>query len=521
MSRQAQVRGTSPVWSVAGRAELAHTAAMFRYLLVLPAAALLGIIGCEGSHDDSTLPATDSGTFTSDGGGPTDGAAGDSASADGAAPDADGGAAPSFTLSLGYVQSCALFDDGVAKCWGSVNVGGGAKKYGNVPGTMGANLPALDFGAGVKVKKLSTGRNDACAVLDSGDVKCFGINVYGQLGYTGNGSLVATTAKVDLGAGRTAKDVSVNTTHGCAILDDDTVKCWGDMFELGQGLATGSSTLALAVDLGAGRTAKAIVVELGFTCALLDDGRVKCWGRNGNGGDVSTAGGQLGTGDLIARGNDPGEMGDALLPVDLGIDPATTAPWKVKSLSTGDLRVCALLANDRIKCWGRNDSGVEGTGNVISYGSTGALVGDAIPFLDLGIDPATTEPWKVKSLATGNSGSCAVLANDRVKCWGTNEYGTLGTGILKGLPGTLIGDQAAEMGDALPFVDLGTDTSTGKPWVVKAIAMGEFQACAVLAGDRVKCWGYNANGMLGIGDANDRGAMPGQMGDALPLVLIR
>ena len=33
---------------------------------------------------------------------------------------------------------------------------------------------------------------------------------------------------VDLGTGKTAKQVSVASYHACAILNDDTVKCWGE-----------------------------------------------------------------------------------------------------------------------------------------------------------------------------------------------------------------------------------------------------------------------------------------------------
>jgi cysteine-rich repeat protein len=65
------------------------------------------------------------------------------------------------------------------------------------------------------------------------------------------------------------------------------------------------------------------------TCALLNDGSVKCWGRN--------ALGQLGLGDTAARGDGPGELGEALPPVNLGSGKTVTA------LAAGSRHTCALL----------------------------------------------------------------------------------------------------------------------------------------------------------------------------------
>jgi alpha-tubulin suppressor-like RCC1 family protein len=63
------------------------------------------------------------------------------------------------------------------------------------------------------------------------------------------------------------------------------------------------------VDLGTGRSAVTIDVGTTHSCALLDDASIKCWGAGNRGA--------LGTGDTVDRGDDPGEMGDALPPADL------------------------------------------------------------------------------------------------------------------------------------------------------------------------------------------------------------
>ena len=64
-----------------------------------------------------------------------------------------------------------------------------------------------------------------------------------------------------------------------------------------------------SVELGTGRTA--IAIDAGtHSCALLDNGAIKCWGPNERGA--------LGQGDTAARGDAPGELGDALPAIDLG-----------------------------------------------------------------------------------------------------------------------------------------------------------------------------------------------------------
>ena len=101
-----------------------------------------------------------------------------------------------------------------------------------------------------------------------------------------------------------------------AILDNGKVKCWGannsGQLGLGDALNRGDNTGEMGnvlpyVNLGSGRTAKAIAAGTEFTCAILDNSTVKCWGFNQYG--------QLGLGDTSKRGDQPGEMGNNLVPV--------------------------------------------------------------------------------------------------------------------------------------------------------------------------------------------------------------
>ena len=129
-------------------------------------------------------------------------------------------------------------------------------------------------------------------VLNDGTLKCWGWNRHGQLGIGADGDATSrnTPTAVNLGPGRTAKAVSGGNMHQCAILDDDTLKCWGQGVHIGAGLlGYGDTTQRNApeatavVNLGAGRTAKAVAAGSSHTCAILDDDTLKCWGSNYNG----------------------------------------------------------------------------------------------------------------------------------------------------------------------------------------------------------------------------------------------
>jgi alpha-tubulin suppressor-like RCC1 family protein len=109
------------------------------------------------------------------------------------------------------------------------------------------------------------------------------------------------------------------------------------------------------------------------------------------------------------------------------------------------------------------------------------------------------------AIACGKDLSCALLEPGALRCWGFNASGQLGLGdtsVSSGKPG-------------MANLDLGSDFG-----LIGSIATGRQHACAISSGT-VKCWGANSTGALGLGDTNNRGDKPGQMGDKLPPVLLR
>ena len=225
-------------------------------------------------------------------------------------------------------------------------------------------------------------------------MKCWGDGTYGKLGLGGSGWLSDrdTPQLVDLGVGRTAVSVSLGDDHTCAILDDGSLKCWGDGYrgQLGVG-DTQDYYTPQTVNLGAGRTAVSVSLGSGdHSCAILDNGSLKCWGDGTNG--------KLGL----------GSSSDQTEPqlVDLGLGRSAV------SVSLGNQHTCAILDDGNLKCWGTGYYGQLGIGSATAH-TTPQLV-------DLGVGRTAI------SVSAGHSHTCAILDDYSTKCWGSNSDGQLG-----------------------------------------------------------------------------------------------
>ena len=181
-------------------------------------------------------------------------------------------------------HACAILDNGDLKCWGYDGQGqlGDGGTIENSDFLSEPPSTPIDLGTGRKAVSVAVGGYHTCAILDNGDLKCWGSDGQGQLGDGGTPVNRATPVSVDLGPGRTAVAVSAGSYHTCAILDTGDVKCWGDR-SLGLGLYNPSISIdtsapSHAVLLGTGRTAVAIAAGISATCAILDDGSMRCWG---------------------------------------------------------------------------------------------------------------------------------------------------------------------------------------------------------------------------------------------------
>ena len=412
-------------------------------------------------------------------------------------------------LTVGESTACAIGTSGALRCWGHNDEGrlglGDTLTRGDQPNEMGANLPAIDLGTGRTATAATAGSDHICAILDNARLKCWGANYLGQLGQGDNdsrgdqpGEMGDALPVISLGTGRTVTAATAGAAHTCALLDNGRVKCWGAGSVLGQGTTNsrgdGPNEMGAslpAIDLGTGRTATVIAAGDNHTCAILDNGALKCWGLNEFG--------QLGLGDIATRGDGAGEMGNNLASVNLG------AGRNAVAVVAGEDHTCALLDNATVKCWGRNTSGQLGLGDTAARGDAAGEMGDNLPVVDLGTGRTAT------ALASGGGHVCALLDNATIKCWGFNSAGQLG--LAEGT-GTARGDGPGEMGDNLPSVNLGTGRS------VSALVAGSSSTCARLDNGALKCWGAGSFGRLGQGDTADRGRLQTSMGDNLPAVFL-
>ena len=355
--------------------------------------------------------------------------------------------------------SCAVYDNGSLYCWGRNDYGQLGLGY-----TSGreAQPQFIDLGPGNTISSLGIGTSGAegwapnshfCAVLNNGELKCWGANEAGQLGLgntSSNGVWVPTT--VSVGSGLTAISVAVSSSATCALLSDQSVKCWGknNNGQLGLGNSSSNNVLTPHAVSFTG-SSKPINIRAGTNsfCAQLDNGSVACWGRNSDG--------ELGLGNTTLQ----------TTPVSLTLPVGRT----VTSMSLGKNFMCVVFDNGSVACTGDNSAFQLGLGNTTSSSILQNVVG-------LEVDALRVE--------LGHKVGCAHLTNGSAVCWGHDEWG------LFGYSSSNYAQDYAGTAEAYP------NFGTGR--TLASISLSGRHACAVLDNDSLTCWGRNHKSQLGLGN---------------------
>jgi alpha-tubulin suppressor-like RCC1 family protein len=334
-------------------------------------------------------------------------------------------------IAAGDGFTCALTTSGGVKCWGHNLFG----SLGN-GSTTSTGTPVSVLGLTSGATAIASGGFHSCAITSAGGVKCWGYNAQGELG---DGSKANSSTPVDVqGLSSGVAAIAVGGFHACAITTGGAVKCWGNGYGPVPASVPGLSSGVTAIAAGAGHTCAitslggakcwggaiggalgngtlsppysstpvnvsglasgviAMAAGNGYSCAVNDSGAVKCWGT-GEHGDL---------------GN--GSMAGSLVPVNvLGLATG------VAGISAGDAyHVCALTVGGGVKCWGNN---------ITSELGDGTNTDSAKPVDVIGLASGAV------AVAANDTHSCALMADGKVKCWGDNSFGALGTGSSGGI----------------------------------------------------------------------------------------
>ena len=352
-----------------------------------------------------------------------------------------------IAITAGNNHTCALTANGGIKCWGKNywgQLGDGTTDDRYTP----VDVVGLSNGMAAVAAGGSYASGDhTCALTESGEVKCWGNNYWGQLG-DGTTDNRYTPVHV-VGISSEVNAIAIGSNHTCALTSSGGVKCWGGNYsgQLGDGTFQYRITPVDVVGLSSG--VMEIAAGYDYTCALSTSDDVKCWGDN--------YWGQLGDGTTINRGK----------PVAI-----VRVPIQAAAIAAGDDHTCALTIGAAARCWGNNEYGQLGDGRNADHRLT---PGD-IAALSNG----------VTVMAAGGTHTCALIDNGGARCWGWDYYGQLGDG--------------ANESQNTPVDVLGLSSG------VAAIAVGELHTCALTANGGVKCWGWNLFGQLGDGTNESQNA---------------
>jgi alpha-tubulin suppressor-like RCC1 family protein len=371
--------------------------------------------------------------------------------------DAEGGSGGVVQLAGGYAHACALLQSGGVRCWGWGQYG--VLGYGNENDVGDDETPASvgDVDIGGKATQIAAGDHHTCALLEEGRLRCWGWGFEGALGYGHNrniGDDEAPASAGDVDVGGKVIQVTAGSSHTCTLLETGAVRCWGspDFGKLGYANTKrigDDETPASAGDVNVGGKVVEIAAGGDSTCARLESGAVRCWGFNNFG--------QLGYGHTMDIGDDesPAWAGN----VDVG------AP--VTQITIAAQSVCVVVSGGRVRCWGVGAQGQLG------YANTKTIGDDEAPSMAGDVDVGC----QVLQVNCLHDHCCAVLEGGKLRCWGRGTYGQLGYANTH-----TIGDDETPASAG--------DVRVGGPAVQAQV--GEESSCALLEGGRVRCWGYGS-----------------------------
>jgi alpha-tubulin suppressor-like RCC1 family protein len=356
--------------------------------------------------------------------------------------------------------SCARLSNGTARCWGFEEDGSlGNGPAGSVQGHPVTVLSTSGSGPLTGVTQVAVGFRNACAVLTSRQVRCWGDALgLGAGGAATDSDLPVVVRNVaDTGPLTGVTQISANQATFCARLASGQARCWG-LGPVGDGTLDDGVLPRVVVDAAGPLTGVTQVsAGNGHSCAVLTSRQVRCWGFNDDG--------QL--------GDDTFDQRLVATPVK-GVDGDGVLSG-VTQVDAGEDATCARVTSGRAFCWGANDDGRLGDGT-----EADSSVPTAVQ------SPTGDDDLRgVATIGVGANGTCARLAAGQVRCWG---HEVLGNGDSSDTP------------TSLPIV-VRNKIDTAPLANVADLAVDQV-ACAVLVNGQVRCWGNGFTGTLGNGSSS-------------------
>jgi alpha-tubulin suppressor-like RCC1 family protein len=366
-----------------------------------------------------------------------------------------------------------VLSDGGLRCWGH----GVALGYADTEDIGDDEHPfeAGDVSTGGFIRQVTTGQDFTCALYAAGNVRCWGRNTSGQLGYGHRNSLFGrgnTPDRLpDVELNGEAVQLVAGDFHACALLASGDVRCWGDNSHFQ--LATGDSEDVGDDEVPGSRSSVqvggpvvAVAAATNHTCAVVDGGFVRCWGAP----VAAPLGYGPGPGLYVGDDETPAQAGD----INVG--------GSVLAIETGTDHTCALMASGGVRCWGSGRKDETTFRGVLGYEEKESIGDDE--------SPASAGDVAIGGVAVALAGAgrsrCALLDDGPVRCWGRGNTGSLGLGNLED-----VGDD--ETPAEVPVVPL------DGPVRQLARSAAASHVCVLMAAGDVRCWGRNDDGQLGLG----------------------